>query len=42
MPSYLRWELLMVWTPDHLSTSAAAFVDLAKALVAENPQWIDV
>ena len=42
MPSYLRWELLMVWTPDHLSSSAAAFVELAKALIAENPQWIDV
>ncbi len=42
MPSYLRWELLMVWTPDHLSSSAAAFVELAKALVAENPQWVDV
>ena len=42
MPSYLRWEMLMVWPPDHLSQTAAAFVELAKAQIAENPHWLDV
>ena len=42
MPSYLRWEMLMVWPPDHLSKTAAAFVQLAKAQITENPHWLDV
>jgi DNA-binding transcriptional LysR family regulator len=42
MPSYLRWEMMMVWPPDHLSKAAAAFVELAKAQVANHPEWIEI
>jgi DNA-binding transcriptional LysR family regulator len=42
MPSYLRWELLMAWSPDHLSVPAAAFVESAKTQIANNPEWLDV
>jgi DNA-binding transcriptional LysR family regulator len=42
MPSYLRWEMMMVWPPDHLSKAAAAFVELAKAQFADHPEWIEI
>lgn len=42
MPPYMRWELVMVWRPDHLSAAAVAFVDLAKSLIAAHPEWLDV
>lgn len=41
MPSYLRWELLMVWPPQQLSASAARFVEMAKRQVAAHPEWLD-
>ena len=41
MPAYMRWELVMVWRPDHLSTIAASFVDAAKSLIAIHPEWVD-
>ena len=42
MPSYLRWEMLMVWPPDHLSETTAAFVALGKAQIADHPEWLDI
>lgn len=42
MPPYMRWELVMIWRPDHLSATAAAFVEGAKALIAARPEWLDV
>lgn len=42
MPSYLRWEMMMVWPPDHLSAAASAFVALAKAQVSAHPHWFEV
>ncbi|GGA36972.1 LysR substrate-binding domain-containing protein [Sphingomonas psychrolutea] len=42
MPAYMRWELVMVWRPDHLSATAAAFVEVAKSLIAAHPEWLDV
>jgi DNA-binding transcriptional LysR family regulator len=42
MPSYMRWEMLMVWTPDHLSKAAASFVELAKAQIADHPEWLEI
>jgi DNA-binding transcriptional LysR family regulator len=42
MPPYMRWELVMVWRPDHLSATAAAFVDMAKSLISAHPEWLDV
>ena len=41
MPSYLRWELVMVWPPEQLSASAAQFVAVAKRQVAAHPEWLD-
>ena len=41
MPAYMRWELVMVWRPDHLSATAAAFVEMAKSLTAAHPEWLD-
>lgn len=40
-PSHRRWEMVMIWNPDHLNKSSAAFVDLAKAHVAANPGLLE-
>ena len=42
MPPYMRWELVMVWRPDHLNATGTAFVDAAKSLIATHPEWLDV
>jgi DNA-binding transcriptional LysR family regulator len=35
------WELMMSWHTGHLSKRAAAFVEFAKAYMAENPHLLD-
>jgi DNA-binding transcriptional LysR family regulator len=39
-PAHRRWELTMLWKPDHLSRSSAAFVQLVRDHVAANPHLV--
>jgi len=41
-PSNRHWALAMLWNPDRLSKSSAAFVQLVKDHVAANPQLVDL
>lgn len=41
-PSTLRWELAMIWRPDHLSRSAAAFVRMVHDFLSAHPEYLDV
>ncbi|MFC3174393.1 LysR substrate-binding domain-containing protein [Novosphingobium bradum] len=41
-PPHRRWELAMIWNPDHLNPSSAAFVQVTKDYVAARPQLLDL
>lgn len=39
-PPHRRWELVMLWKPDHLNRSSEAFVQKTKEYIATNPQLL--
>jgi DNA-binding transcriptional LysR family regulator len=42
MPSNMRWELALVWQPQHLTPAAKAFVDLTKAYIDAHPEFVEL
>jgi len=42
IPDTLRWELSMVWSPNHMSIATRNFVDLVKRFVAKHQELLDI
>lgn len=39
---HARWEMAMVWQPDHLTPHTRQFLDITRAYLADNPHLLDI